>query len=402
MKRYARAAMRRGVGLYEYLFAALPNPVRDRYELLLEEVVKRGVPNTLAFNAAQFAQSVGSFLASVRAGEFSFRYAPSVSSPTLYSSVYACLISSMTGQLGQMTPEQKASWAAHFDKHQSSSDGLFRDQAVANELYEDSDWWGARHLALHVLPAYALLEHRPKHKLHYLDPYKKLDNLRTWLESHDWMRKVRPGNDFDNEVMNIACALQYERDYCEDERAGQAIAFIQDDLVKRINASTGMWGPTPETPPDLSRAVQFAYHLYAIFFYDAMELPMPHNVIDLTLHTQNELGGFGVPENSSACEDIDSIHILIRLSRQSAHRQHDVQMTLKRGLAWVLSNQNDDGGFVFRRNESLAYGHRLMTSKVNESAMFPTWFRSLSVALLNEHLFSNRDLHLPRLPGYYA
>jgi len=47
---------------------------------------------------------------------------------------------------------------------------------------------------------------------------------------------------------------------------------------------------------------------------------------------------------------------------------------------------NDNGGFVFRRGEQMVYGHELMSSKANESAMFPTWLRTLSLAYLAKAL----------------
>jgi hypothetical protein len=52
----------------------------------------------------------------------------------------------------------------------------------------------------------------------------------------------------------------------------------------------------------------------------------------------------------------------------------------------VLANVNEDGGFVFRRDQSFVYGHENMSSGVNESAMFPTWFRALSLAYISKAL----------------
>lgn len=59
---------------------------------------------------------------------------------------------------------------------------------------------------------------------------------------------------------------------------------------------------------------------------------------------------------------------------------------LRRALPWVLVNMNDDGGFVFRRGEKFVYGHERMSSERDKSAMFPTWFRTLSLAYLAQAL----------------
>ena len=51
-----------------------------------------------------------------------------------------------------------------------------------------------------------------------------------------------------------------------------------------------------------------------------------------------------------------------------------------------MANQNPDGGYVFMRDVGFSYGHGLMSSGKNVSAMFPTWFRTLSLAYLGKAL----------------
>ena len=70
---------------------------------------------------------------------------------------------------------------------------------------------------------------------------------------------------------------------------------------------------------------------------------------------------------------------------------------------------NADGGFVFRRGEPLVYGHERMSSGADESAMFPTWFRTLSLAYLAQALpdsavggFDWQFLHCPGHQFWYG
>ena len=109
-------------------------------------------------------------------------------------------------------------------------------------------------------------------------------------------------------------------------------------------------------------------------------------IVDSCLATQNRLGGFGVPLNSSACEDIDCIDPLSRLYIETDYRREDIHNALEKALPWVLVNVNPDGGSVFRRHESFKYGHDLMSTRANESSMFATWFRTLSLAYLGQVL----------------
>jgi len=61
-----------------------------------------------------------------------------------------------------------------------------------------------------------------------------------------------------------------------------------------------------------SLMVVTAYHFWILYFYDKRPIQYVEQAIDTILATQNKFGGFGVPLNSSACEDIDSIDPLCR------------------------------------------------------------------------------------------
>jgi len=146
--------------------------------------------------------------------------------------------------------------------------------------------------------------------------------------------------------------------------------------------------------------VQFAYHLFPIFFYDGGFDFDADRIVRIVLRTQNKFGGFGVKPNSSACEDIDSIDLLIRFHPfVSSDLQKQIDAALNKAFSWVIINQVEDGGFVFRVNERFEYGHLQMKSSVNQGAFFPTWFRTLSLALMVNMRGSGR-LNLHRCPGY--
>jgi hypothetical protein len=106
-----------------------------------------------------------------------------------------------------------------------------------------------------------------------------------------------------------------------------------------LHERTGLWGSLDTAQPrELSRAVQGAYHFWLLYFYDHVPIPYPERVIDSCLATQNARGGFGQgvhtgsDRESSACEDIDSIDPLVRLTRATDYRRDDVRMALERGL----------------------------------------------------------------------
>ena len=141
-------------------------------------------------------------------------------------------------------------------------------------------------------------------------------------------------------------------------------------VTRRRVVATGLWGGLDTARPrKRSRAVQAAYHFWLLWFYDRMAIPHPEKAVDSCLATQNACGGFGQgvhtgsDRESSACEDIDSIDPLARLlCREPPHRRDDIRTALSRGAEVVLAAGTTEGG------------------------MFPTWFRTLTLAYLGKAL----------------
>jgi len=328
-----------------------------------------------------------------------YKFAASQSVPVLYNATYAAMTLHLLNEMQHLSAGEKSAWLDYFSRHQAS-DGLFKDPKLENELVETEDWWGWRHLALQVIISITALGGIVEKPFVFLDPYLGLDFLTAWLENQDWEERAAFVS---NAVQNIGVLLQYTRDFHANDKAGRAVECMFDWLEKNQDPKTGFWGESGSTPDSLSLGVQIGYHLWSLFFYDKRPVRYVARIIDNALATQNSFGGFGVLANSSACEDIESIDPLVKLSLLTDYRREDIQNALGRALPWVLVNMNDDGGFVFRRGERLNYGHELMSSAKNESALFPTWFRTSSLAfmaqVLNDTLIGEIDWQFVNCPG---
>ncbi len=322
-----------------------------------------------------------------------YLYAVGMSEPTLYSSTYAAMTRHLYHDLDSLTSQQKKEWIAYLQSHQDD-DGLFRDPVIHNQGWYtgDPEWCGRRHLTCHVVTALACLGAVATKPMRFLEPFLRGEGLVKWLEARDW--RSRP--DFvGNEVLNVGTLIQYARDFQKDSRCAGAMKTMLDWMnAHHMNPASGLWGGLDlNDPKELSRAVQAAYHFWLLYFYDGVEIPHPDRAVDQILRTQNAAGGFGWgvhnaanPLNSSACEDIDSIDPLARLMVARTYRRDEIRRSLRRGLERVLVNQNADGGFVFMRDAAFEYGHPALASGPNVSAMFPTWFRTLTLAYLGKAL----------------
>lgn len=310
--------------------------------------------------------------------------------PILYASCYAALTRHLYNDLAGISESSRREWIRYIQDFQTN-DGLFRDPAIDIPLAEEIDWWGWRHLTLHVLMSLTTLGGVAEKPFELIRPFKKKGYMSSWLESRNW--PVDPAS-VSNEIQNYATIMQYARDFQHEVWCGDALQEMYDWLDKTQDPETGLWGNRYDDPVLLSNDVQTGYHLWLLYFYDRRPMHYQDRIIDSCLKTQNRYGGFGVPLNSSACEDVDSIDPLVRLYFQSGDKKEAIEEALKKALPWILVNANTDGGFVFKRYEAFQYGNPVMRAKREESSMFPTWFRSLTLAYLNQIL---RD---PEMPTY--
>lgn len=318
-----------------------------------------------------------------------YRYAAEVPEPTLYSSSYAAMTRGLYRDLDSLSTVECAEWIAYLQSHQQD-DGLFGDPLIANEGWykDDPEWCGRRHLSCHVVTALTCLGAVAVKPARWLEAFYDRQHLVRWLEERDWENNA---DTVGNEVLNVGTLLQYERDFRHEPRAVIAVESMLDWLAgNRMCEETGLWGQfDTRDPKSLSRAVQGAYHFWLLFFYDRKPIPYPRRVVDGVLRTENPAGGYGWGvhgQRSSACEDIDSIDPLVRMSFLAHYRRDEIVDSLRRAIPHVLANQNDDGGFSFVRSAPFSYGHPLLTSSPNGSGMFPTWFRTLSLAYLGQAL----------------
>jgi len=340
-----------------------------------------------------------------------YKYSAAVTSPTLYASCYAAMTKSLWNDTQTLRSEDKTQWAAYINSFQGE-DGLFLDPVIYNQGWYQGDPLdcGRPHLTCHAIVALTALGAAASKPFSFLGAYAEPNRLLRWLRERDWGERVAWTG---NEIMNIGMLLQYTRDFHGDEKAGRAIKLMLEWLSENhVHPETGMWGSLDlSLPMNRSHAVMAAYHWWPLFFYDKYPIPYMEKAIDTVLATQNPNDGFGCgghnpeePYKSSACEDIDSIDPLARFSRITAYRSADIRAALEKSADWVLKNRMPDGGFVFMLDRAFEYGHPQLLGEKNQGAMFPTWFRTLSLAILGKALPDNMIGQYPwnfvRCPGY--
>lgn len=382
----------------------LCGPVKDLEHVLFQYA--KGVQTVQNLNFESLKKSVLSFLEKRRIGTEPWEYGFSASAPysSLYTTTYVVMLRSMfLGPGAGYSAAEINKLKEYFLHFQDPETGYFIDPTLEDGEYistvnGNNQWWGYGHLLCQILPCLTIVGATPRYPFSFLKKMHHEDEQNKFLTELDY----GAGIDYTgNIIMNYGVALQYDAIVGKNPRSMYGLERLLDFLYKTANPA-GVWGNIDDTPHNKSKKIQAAFHFWPLFFFSKRLPPLPDGLTDFVISTQNYLGGYGVEVAcSSACEDIDSIEPLRRFyDFVDVHSQERIKASVKKALPWVLANQNEDGGFVFTLNGKLHYGHDRLSSLKNESAMFPTWFRVLSIAHALRVVEKNRQFYFCNCPGF--
>lgn len=394
-------------GMKQYAKKRLLNALSAEPEIvsrIATRVTKTGVANYFDWDYQAERLRILHYVEQRRKGEFEYTFSVSSTKPTLYASIYACMLKGLHGELPNLPENERKGWLDYYNNFQSEPDGLFRDPALAGDEFEGDglwgDGWGIRHLAAQIIIAYARLGAVPRYPFKFLEPYYNEAYLNAWLERFDFSRNVWSASNY---IMNLYTLLEYARDYMKEMRAAKPIEQIYGWLADRQSPITGMWHRYKiEGYPLLGDAIRGAYHFYPLYTYERKPIPYWEQAIDWILKSQNSWGAFEEERRpSGACEDIDALEPLIRFVARTGYRKAETDLAVQRALVWLLANRHPDGGYESLMENGCHYGnHPETSSRPRESNLFATWFRTLNLAYITAYLKMANGFNVGRFPGY--
>lgn len=269
--------------------------------------------------------------------------------------------------------------------------GLFNGPELANYVAPSGVLHDRRHLQFHltcsaVLPVAQQLGYKlpPIVVAHrYCDP----KTLRRWMDAIDWKNAWFEGNN----ILFVGQLLLYLRDVEKRPEAEHALQRWFEWLDRTADPKTGLWGTNGYCSP--MEAVYGGYHQLLVYYHENRPLPNIRGLVDTVLSLQHEDGSFNPHGNGGACEDVDSVDILVNCYKRLDYRRTEIRLALRHCLQHILATQNPDGGFPYNRDQTQSHmGIPGTEAGPNVSCTFPTWFRIHTLALIAEVLPNEREL----------
>jgi hypothetical protein len=214
-----------------------------------------------------------------------------------------------------------------------------------------------------------------------------LNYLKHWTASRNWKNAWFEGNN----ILFVGQLLVYLRDKEKYSGAAEALQFWFDWLDRSVDPKTGLWGTNGFCSP--LDAVCGGYHQLLVYYHEDHPMANIRGLVDTVLSLQHADGGFNPSGNGGACEDVDSVDILVNCYKRLDYRRAEIRNALRRCLKHILLTQNSDGGFPYNRNCSQSHmGIPGTQAGANVSCTFPTWFRIHTLALIAEIIPDHPEL----------
>ncbi len=220
-----------------------------------------------------------------------------------------------------------------------------------------------------------------QHKLSFVYPFCEPSYLEKWLDNRDFSDAWFEGNN----LLSIGQLLVYLRDFEKYPPAASAVELWFNWLDSHVDPSSGLWLEKGKT--SLANAIYGGYHQLLVYYHENHKITNPGALVDAALSLQHIDGSFSPSGNGGACEDVDCVDILVNIYKRYPYRRGDIRYALKRCLRHILSIQNPNGGFPYRRDRNQSHmGIPGTSAGPNVSTAFATWFRIHTLALIAQVL----------------
>ncbi|WP_168566978.1 prenyltransferase/squalene oxidase repeat-containing protein [Crateriforma spongiae] len=239
------------------------------------------------------------------------------------------------------------------------------------------------HLSLHLtcssaLPAIDNMGARPTHPFRSFERFLDRTHLLQWLNERDLSNPWYEGNN----LLFVGQLIDWHQRIEAGKEWKERLRDWFDFHDQHFDIETGMWGT--DEGASTRAAMCGAYHQLILYWHHSHPVNHWQRLIDCTLSLQHADGGFSETLGGGACEDIDAIDILVNCYHRFDYRRSEIRDALLAARRLILSIQNPDGGFPYKRGATNVHmGMKDTRTSRGGSGIFPTWFRVHALALID-------------------
>ena len=357
---------------------------------------------------------------------------------TLMSSAFSIITLELVDSLDKIEISKEQNY---FLKYQDEKTGFFVDPNLKLDYKKIEDIelnYIHYQTSAFSVSAIDALGMKPKYNFTFLNAFRGKEKISKFFEKIDWRNPWHESN----KIMFLLQFFSYEYIVMKKENSLDDIHTILDCLDSAQDSKTGLWGTQFKASSFASMAA--AYHFLIFYKYFNRKINFSEKISSSVFQLQMRDGLFHPFGGGGACEDLDAIDVIYKISSDISTESEE---SLKRAYRALLQNYDKNGGFCwakrptfpflvglkyfnpslelfnlgmikwiiknnyigslipfFKEKKIYEYSNwNLMKYRINLSDSWSTWFRLLSIAtierLLPELKKHDIDYKFRRLPS---
>ena len=291
-------------------------------------------------------KNIENFIFSLKNTNGGFYLQKNFNQTTLMSSAFSIITLELINSLGKIETSKEQNY---FLKHQDEKTGFFVDPNLNLEYkkIEDIEFnyihYQTTAFSLSALDA---LEMKPKYNFTFMNSFRGKEKISKFFEKINWRNPWHESN----KIMFLLQFFSYEYIVMKKKDSLVDIHTIIDCLDSAQDSKTGLWGTQFKASSFASMAA--AYHFLIFYKYFNRKINFSEKISSSVFQLQMRDGLFHPFGGGGACEDLDAIDVIYKISSDVSTESEE---SLERAYRALLQNYDKNGGFSWAKRPTFPF-----------------------------------------------
>ena len=291
-------------------------------------------------------KNIENYIFSLKNSNGGFYLQKNFNQTTLMSSAFSIITLELVDSLDKIEISKEQNY---FLKYQDEKTGFFVDPNLKLDYKKIEDielnyiHYQTTAFSVSALDALGM---KPKYDFTFLNAFRGKEKISKFFENIDWRNPWHESN----KIMFLLQFFSYEYIVMKKENSLDDIHTILDCLDSAQDFKTGLWGTQFKASSFASMAA--AYHFLIFYKYFNRKINFSEKISSSVFQLQMRDGLFHPFGGGGACEDLDAIDVIYKISSDISTESEE---SLKRAYRALLQNYDKNGGFCWAKRPTFPF-----------------------------------------------
>ena len=291
-------------------------------------------------------KNIENYIFSLKNSNGGFYLQKNFNQTTLMSSAFSIITLELVDSLDKIEISKEQNY---FLKYQDEKTGFFVDPNLKLDYKKIEDielnyiHYQTTAFSVSALDALGM---KPKYDFTFLNAFRGKEKISKFFEKIDWRNPWHESN----KIMFLLQFFSYEYIVMKKENSLDDIHTILDCLDSAQDSKTGLWGTQFKASSFASMAA--AYHFLIFYKYFNRKINFSEKISSSVFQLQMRDGLFHPFGGGGACEDLDAIDVIYKISSDISTESEE---SLKRAYRALLQNYDKNGGFCWAKRPTFPF-----------------------------------------------